>query len=724
MDKRVDDTLGRKKASRDWMRANFWPEIEEVFRFYKARTEPIIDPVTNKEDTTRTNICMPDYWTIGRKKGARLSARPPTLDVRAKTPVVSQLLSAYSRLQWDKAGEQKHQKRHSLQAQLFGLSIKQHWYDEVAVLWPFRRRPQEVLGKFGVFEHEEGKFRLATEEENEKKQSRPFSDLDEVMQADTLASVGPELVAPERITKYSGPVSGFVFFGDFYPEPEFETVDSSAWIITEDNKDLEWLAYFAKRKFVDPDTGEERPVLDKKAVVELAEQDPWQMKDRGSEDELKERLRAVIYKSRPEFDVKLIPGKRFLITTEHTFRKGWPWIRWIGNEKIFLGEMPYPWDLQGRYAFSTLTPIPDLLTGVGDSSPRILRHMMRLNNVSVAQAVDLVTNVAKVLLRKRPGADLPAEILDRGLYRVIECEKADLEPLLQGVGTEAMGAVLQNISMIFRKMQLGEPALTDFGEQSQAAPESQKRVGIAMLQNRVSESLSQDELEQLSESLARETTIKLLMKQQTMNQPEEVEQQWFNMDRLKEAMNEAGAAPGAMEELQARHPAFLRGISLAAGGDLNFPKKFVMDQLEIQEDFEVYPELGSTLALDDVMKKQEAVEIYTLASGNPLIWNVRAAARLLATTFKGARAEDLILPEPPPDQPKGPEPKVNIGLSIKWAELDETTKAEILQNMGLQPPADMPLRETIEGIKKLSEGADAAANLATQEQPETEGPVQ
>lgn len=679
--RKVRTTLDRRDASRDWLNENFFPEFEEVYRFYKARTEPILDSKGN-EDKSRTNVCMPDYWIIGRRKSSRLASRPPAIRVRAKSEEVSQFLSGWTALQWDRAQEQRHQKRHTLQATLMGLSVKEHWWDKVVKRQSFRRSSKVLLEKFGVIveETDQGEdFRIASPQELEEGASRSFSGFSSEQQGGIMAGLPPEGTEQSELMKYEGPVSSLVFLGDFYPEPEFESVHSSAWIITENVKNIEWLTHFSQQKFIDPDTGKERDVFDPEAVRDLLKMKSFRHMSEAQEgeDSLKERLRDAVFKNRPEFASKLIPGKRFHVLAEHTFRDGWPWIRWVANEKILLGEMPYAFDLQGHYAFSGLTPIPDLLIGIGDSSPRILRHLMKLHNVAVDQRTDFLNQVLKRLILMREGADVPEEIIDRGLFRILKVKDLNSYKFedMPNVPREAW----EHEAQIIRMMQLGEPAMTDFGTQTQAVPESQKVATLGLLQQRAAETLSADELEQLNESIALETRIKLWMLQQTLQGQQEV-------------------PPEFMKEFTSQH----------GGAGQGQPRTFRMDALELQEDFEVFPEMGSTLALDDVDRRRDALQIYMLALQNPEVWNIREAAKRLASTFRGRGGEEL-LAEPRPPQP--PQPRLGINISIAYKDLEADVKAQVMQGMGLQPSAQAEAKGVVDQLELADRGARALESL-------------
>src|SRR6266850_3881716 len=122
---KVEQTRERIKASAAWLHDNFWGEWQDAFRAYEVRTEKIIfpknHPMAGKEDTTRTNIAMPELFVGVRKKAVRKSRRPPNINVRSDNEEVGQFFSKMATYQWDRAGEQKWQRRHVLQGDLLGI---------------------------------------------------------------------------------------------------------------------------------------------------------------------------------------------------------------------------------------------------------------------------------------------------------------------------------------------------------------------------------------------------------------------------------------------------------------------------------------------------------------------------------------------------------------------------------------------------------------------------
>jgi hypothetical protein len=108
-----------------------------------------------------------------------------------------------------------------------------------------------------------------------------------------------------------------------------------------------------------------------------------------------------------QYDKELACSKKFKVYECHERRDGKNWIVWVGNEKFFLGEMPYPWDFYGDWAYTALVPLPNVVSAIGDSTPRLGRFLHRLHNVNTGQRQDLITNFNKPFMITREGADIP-----------------------------------------------------------------------------------------------------------------------------------------------------------------------------------------------------------------------------------------------------------------------------------------------------------------------------
>jgi len=276
---KVEQTRERIRASSNWLHDNFWGEWQDAFRSFEVRTEPINYPTghpqAGKEDKTRTNIAMPEMFVGVRKKAVRKSRRPPNINVRASTEEVGEMLSKMATYQWDRAGEQKFQRRHVLQGDLLGISIKVHFYDSVSQQRNLRYSTDKILKDLYVKIDENDKTRnnWVMSEEDDKDATR-VDRMNPDDQANVLAQLGPEVNQTKNFSRFDGPVSEWKFLGDWYPEPEFDGIHSSAWHTFEGIKDAEWLAYWASQEYTEPDTGEKKPVIDPKFLDELEEYRP------------------------------------------------------------------------------------------------------------------------------------------------------------------------------------------------------------------------------------------------------------------------------------------------------------------------------------------------------------------------------------------------------------------------------------------------------------------
>lgn len=58
----------------------------------------------------------------------------------------------------------------------------------------------------------------------------------------------------------------------------------------------------------------------------------------------------------------------------------------------------YPWELYGKYVYTEFVPLPDLISLVGDSTPRLLRYIHMLLNYTYGQNFDYITSRLKKFL--------------------------------------------------------------------------------------------------------------------------------------------------------------------------------------------------------------------------------------------------------------------------------------------------------------------------------------
>jgi hypothetical protein len=305
--------------------------------------------------------------------------------------------------------------------------------------------------------------------------------------------------------------------------------------------------------------------------------------------------------------------------------------------------------------------------------------------VAVSQRTDELLNRMKMIVKMRQGADLPSEVMDRSGFRVISVKNFNDYQFenMPGIPPESW----EHEKQIMMMLQMLEPAMIDFGSNSQAVPDAQKVATLGLLQKQSQDSLASDEMQQLDQSLADEAEIKLYMLQQSMQ------------DQLK-----------IPDE-------FFPSVATLKAGDTNAtgPRVTTLRPLDIQQDFQVFAEAFSTLASDDLDKVRAANEIYATASANPKLWNLRKAAELKAQTFRGHTAEELLNQQPPQSIPI---PK----FTVNWKDLSQEQRAMLMQKWGLQIGPGQQLALQVDQLEKLHEGAEHLNALQEPEgPPEEEG---
>src|SRR5262249_31150899 len=148
-----------------------------------------------------------------------------------------------------------------------------------------------------------------------------------------------------------------------------------------------------------------------------------------------------------------------------------------------------------------------------------------------------------------------------------------------------------------------------------------------------------------------------------------------------------------------------------------------LSQLDIQEEFEVEPVAMSMLSVDDDIRRGAAQQLVEMAAQLPNVVDPYYAARFYAGTIRGVDPDKAV---PPPKPPSPPPPKFSVGLAIKFPELPPEMQAQILQGLGGQVTPDVQqelnLQSTLEGINKMSNAADSASNLLSDEQAQDEEP--
>jgi hypothetical protein len=229
-------------------------------------------------------------------------------------------------------------------------------------------------------------------------------------------------------------------------------------------------------------------------------------------------------------------------------------------------------------------------------------------------------------------------------------------------------------------MQSTDPSVSDFAPGTSENPQAGKFATTAALQAKASDSVTADTLDQVNMFVRDCVELQLWMDQQAMDEDVQVPKQYF-------------------ERIDA--------VSLRTqGGQARYIKVSPMDE---QEDYEVLPEAGSTLAANDEFRVGALQQFAAIGEHHPDIINMRNVITKLAQATPGVNPEDVILPPPPPTPPVPPI-KASLSLAVKWEQLPADVQAELLQNLGL--PTTMTHVEGIQkGIESVRKAADDASEL-------------
>jgi hypothetical protein len=132
--------------------------------------------------------------------------------------------------------------------------------------------------------------------------------------------------------------------------------------------------------------------------------------------------------------------------------------------------------------------------------------------------------------------------------------------------------------------------------------------------------------------------------------------------------------------------------------------------MEIQQDFQVEPEAGSYLAVDDELRQQAAQNLTQVAMANPDIVDRRKVIRFQMSTIRGiGNPDDYFLPEQPQSPPP---PKVNVNLQVPMDKMPGDVVNQLLPMIGLQPSQMLDHQDQMNAVQKTAESAQSAGEAA------------
>jgi hypothetical protein len=374
-----------------------------------------------------------------------------------------------------------------------------------------------------------------------------------------------------------------------------------------------------------------------------------------------------------------------MVDERHSIIDGRLCVEYVGEESILLGYQWYPWNTYGRYIHTELVLIPDMIEGIGDSTLRISRFLMQLRNARANQTTDFINNRLLPLLKTLEGGDVTKKKIIRTAFaRLLQVRSMGEYEFLEDPAFPV--EALQDQAQWVREMQQVEPGMNDFQPGTEAVPQSGRLATTALLQKQGADAVLADELNNLGQFIRETMELWMYFNQQAMEDSIEISSE--NNPRIKRIIE------GLSQNTQGGNPRTIR-----------------IDPMDIQEEFEILPEEGSTLANDDAYKTQRLLQLFQVAEGNPDVFNKKAIGAALLQAFPVVSMEEGLAPDAPPS---GPPVKIGFNVTAKFEELAGDVQARILE-MGNLPTegtlAMATVKHVADSVEHVGRAADSAAKL-------------
>lgn len=681
IDDDASEIVEQRKASLRYFNDNYYGEWVEIYKSMKARVTPKMvrmEDGSEKVDTSRTNVALPDHFVMVRNGVARLTRNPPNLRMRGGNKAAADKAGALLMYQWDRSEAQKAFRNVTRAAKALGWGVGKSYYDTVEITRKLKRYTKD-LTREQLMQHEG-----APENEVSDAVKSRGSALDQNEQASAIAKHGNVVSLGIPVKQYQGCKLDSVFIGDFYPEPGFRSLNESDFCDEYTMRDEDWLEYWTEQKTTNPETGKEQPVIDEKVAAELVEIAGERNLGDEKDQSLRRQMREAVKITDPSTAGKPLKrrNKRFMVDERHSIIDGKLVIEYVGEDSLWLGCNWYPYDTYGRYLYTEMILIPDILGGIGDSTPRISRFLMQLRNSRANATTDYINNKLSPLLKQLEGENYTDKDIQRtGFGRVLKVRNMnELEAL---VDPQFPAEAWEDQAFYTREMQQIEPATNTYASGTQATPDSGKLATTAVLQQKSSDNVLADELNQQGQFVREVCELWLGMNQQAME-------------------DDVTINPGDLPRFDA--------MSLRTDGAQ--PRQITISKMDIQEDMQVLPEEGSTLADDDEYRTRSLQQGFMLAAANPDVFNKRGIGQKLLQTMPGISIEEGMAPVPTGSTP--PPVRVSFSVTAKWTDLAPDVQAAVLNETGLPTHGTEVLgaiHHATESVKKIGEAANAASDL-------------
>lgn len=679
----VQEIVQHRKFSFDWLQQNFYDQWRKVHRLYKCEVDPATDentdgtnsqivdannrPVRGQLDRTKTRIGMPDTWSLVQRQVARITAQPPNLKFRADDQSLGDRIGRKLMYDWDRGGIQRGQKRHVAQACLFGISIRAWSWEAIEYQQMRRVDPASVIAgdpAHAAIMDQYGDSMQRYQQEQGMEPGSPESIA--MLMGDH--SRGNLLPIRETKKKYEGPKANFLFIGDCFFEPNFQSLQSSNWFIVERRRNKAWIKMMGERyKHLAP------------GFEELLKEFPKGSPDRAfSRDAQNLRVQMMGDIDRIDTTTTNSGDSQMWTITEEWVPGAENKVSYIAEDKIWIGPVDEPYVLNGKIPFTELVLIDDLLSGIGDSHARIIRGLNELHNRHNSLRYDLVDAILRPLivttdqnLYENPG------LVKRGDgMRLVYSGRgsAALQGVNEGAAIASAAAGMQDEEGILRMVQMATGE-SNMSQNANVDPQQNRTATGARVQAYNQDILSKAATDMFNQSLNDDATMMYELNRSEM--PEAV-----TFDAARYQRSYALGAP-------ATDPGLPPAIGQPPGPPPQIPQQDMTEvsPLDFQIDGIVEAEVGSTLADDDEAETVKAQNFFALAVGNPETFDKQWAGRNVAVRFGYAKNLEQAMAKPQPAP--APEPaKVALSVSVKFETLPLDVQVALLQKGLIEVPPE------------------------------------
>lgn len=630
-----------------------------------------------KDDPEKTHICMPDTFAAINRRTARITAQIPNIGFIAndRNEKVEEAVSSKVMYDWDNGGVQRWQKKHVRQGESFGLSIRGWWW-EVSEYMRNRGLPTDR-----DLTPEEMQLVVDTYQIPPEMQQNPAV-LRKLIQEKSKRGL---LNVKYKYKAYEGPRSEVLFVGDCYPEPYYQTLQTSNYFIHMQRRNKEWLLKLGKR-FPQFQAGIHKLLQDHPKGSSVAQH------GRGDEGmELRDQLRSVIALPTQEGGYEEPESGTQLWTVIARWTPGEHHkVAYVAEETYYLGEMDGPYDLDGKIPFTELTLIDSLLGGVGDCVSVIGQGLQEMHNVTVNRRFDLLRHVTHPLLGTTDNVlyDNP-ETMDRELFRLIKLrggpnsvwainDQQAMAAMAAAMGEE--GAVQRMFQVLTGESNLSMGANVD--------PAQLRTATGAKLMQAGSDVLTKDMVDMFHESSVKPDVEMCYL----LNRSEMADAMPIDASKYRRNYNQ--------------------------NSDQRKEIWITAEPLHFQLDGRLTVELGSTMADDEEAKVAKSTNLFTMLNGNPFVNQETLTRDLLIAHGKGPQLSEYMQQQ----QPAPPEPptKSSISLAMKYETVEPEVRLAVLAQAGITPEAIEEERQKLDQADMA--GQQAAMGMAPPQEMMPEGP--